>query len=106
MEKQLRKIDFILLFRGGVAVTMAIYVAGSLGYLNLAITVSYALFGLFVWEKVLSYLTGQVLDAFLGTVIVMIYFYPQFKKTTSVESRNSVSIFATMPAIENKIFNF
>ncbi|MTV82057.1 MIP/aquaporin family protein [Secundilactobacillus folii] len=92
----------------GMAVTMGVYVAGLLGsdgHLNPAVTIPYALFGLFPWHEVLPYLAGQFLGAFVGAVVVIIQFTPHFKATSS-KSGNSVGIFATVPAIKSPLFNF
>lgn len=51
----------------GLAITFAVYVAGSLGskaHLNPAVTLSFATFGLFPWKDVLPYITAQFLGAF------------------------------------------
>lgn len=93
----------------GIAVTMGVYVAsslGSLGHLNPAITIAYAIFGLFAWNNVLPYLLGQFLGAFVGALIIMLYFYPQFKISHGAKEGNSVGIFATVPVLKNKPFNF
>lgn len=95
-------------FSWGLAVTMGAYVAGALGsngHLNPAVTVPYAIFGLFPWKSVIPYLLGQFLGAFVGAVLVIIQFYPHFKVTTKEEG-NGVGIFATQPAINNPLFNF
>lgn len=100
---------FYITFAWGVAVTMGVYVAGSLGslgHLNPAITIAYALFGLFPWNHVIPYLLGQFLGAFLGATIVIIHFYPQFKAAKTIRDGNSVAIFATKPTIKNDLFNF
>lgn len=93
----------------GIAVTMGVYVAsslGSLGHLNPAVTLAYAIFGLFPWSNVVPYLLGQFLGAFIGALIIMLYFYPQFKISHGPKEGNSVGIFATVPALKNKLFNF
>lgn len=93
----------------GLAVTMGVYVAGFLGsqgHLNPAVTIPYAIFGLFPWHSVLPYLSGQFLGAFVGAIIVIIQFYPQFKVTKTPKEGNTVGIFATRPAIKNGLFNF
>ncbi|MHA5130700.1 MIP/aquaporin family protein [Oenococcus oeni] len=93
----------------GLAVTMGIYVAGSLGsdgHLNPAVTISFALFGFFPWSKVLPYLFGQFLGAFIGAAIVILQFSPHFKATKDEASGNTVGIFATRPAIKSSIYNF
>ena len=61
---------------------------------------------LFPWSNVIPYLLGQFLGAFVGAVLVIIQFYPQFKATPNEEEGNNVGIFATRPAINNPIFNF
>lgn len=63
----------------GLAVTMGVYVAGflgSLGHLNPAVTIPFAIFSLFPWSNVIPYLLGQFLGAFVGAVLVIIQFYP------------------------------
>lgn len=93
----------------GLAVTMGVYVAGtlgSLGHLNPAVTIPFAIFGLFPWSQVLPYLLGQFLGAFVGAVIVIIQFYPHFKASHGEAEGNHVGNFATRPAIANPLFNF
>lgn len=92
----------------GLAVTMGVYVAGFLGsqgHLNPAVTIPFAIYGLFPWHQVLPYLAGQFLGAFVGAVLVVIQYYPQFAVTKSGEG-NTVGIFATRPAIKSPLFNF
>ncbi len=92
----------------GMAVTMGVYVAsslGSLGHLNPAVTIPYAIFGLFPWNQVLPYLLGQFLGAFLGAATIMVIFYPHFK-TTDPANGNTVGIFATRPAIYSPVSNY
>lgn len=92
----------------GLAVTMGVYVAGFLGsqgHLNPAVTIPFAIYGLFPWHQVLPYLAGQFLGAFVGAVLVVIQYYPQFAATKSREG-NTVGIFATRPAIKSPLFNF
>ncbi len=93
----------------GIAVTMGVYVAGSLGsdgHLNPAVTIPFAIFGFFPWSDVLPYLAGQFLGAFVGATIVAIQFAPHFKQTPDAQSGNVVGIFATMPAIKTPLYNF
>lgn len=92
----------------GIAVTMGVYVAGMLGsqgHLNPAVTIPYAIFGLFPWHDVLPYLLGQFLGAFVGATLIMIQFYPHFKASPDEAAGNSVGIFATRPAIKSPVFN-
>lgn len=93
----------------GLAVTMGVYVAGFLGsqgHLNPAVTIPFAVFGLFPWHQVLPYLAGQFLGAFVGATLVVIQYYPQFAATKSAQEGNIVGIFATRPAIKSPLFNF
>lgn len=93
----------------GLAVAMGVYVAGalgSLGHLNPAVTVPYAVFGLFPWEQVGPYLAGQFLGAFVGAAVIALMFAPHFKATKTEEEGNSVGIFATRPAIKSPVYNF
>lgn len=88
---------------------LGVYVAGkigSMGHLNPAVTISFAIFGLFPWHRVLSYLAGQFLGAFLGAIIIIVQYYPHFKESKNAEQGNTVGIFATRPAIKNPLFNF
>ncbi|KRL56123.1 MIP/aquaporin family protein [Furfurilactobacillus rossiae] len=92
----------------GMGVTMGVYVAGhlgSLGHLNPAVTLGSAIFGLFPWSQVVPYLLGQFIGAFLGAAVVIIQYYPHFK-VTKPEEGNTVGNFATIPAINNPVFNF
>lgn len=100
---------FYITFSWGVAVTMGVYVAGSLGslgYLNPAITIAYAVFGFLPLKNVVPYLFGELLGAFFGAVIVVLQFYPHFIESKNEREGNSVAIFATKPAIKNNFFNF
>lgn len=100
---------FFVSFAWGLAVTMGVYVAssfGSLGHLNPAVTLAYAVFGLFAWHSVAPYILGQLLGAFVGAMVIMIHFYPHFKVSHGPKEGNSVGIFATVPAIKNLPFNF
>lgn len=93
----------------GLAVAMGVYVSGAFGadgHLNPAVTIPYAIFGLFPWSKVLPYLCGQFLGAFVGAAIVIIHFYPHFKASENESAGNSVGIFATQPAIDAPLSNF
>lgn len=93
----------------GLAITFAVYVAGSLGskaHLYPAVTLSFATFGLFPWKDVLPYITAQFLGAFAGAAIIAIHYYPHFKATKNEDEGNHVGIFTTGAAIDNPIFNF
>lgn len=102
--------DWLLItFGWGMAVTMGVYVAGHFGsaaHLNPAVTLSFALFGMFSWQQVFPYLVAQFLGAFIGATLVIVQFYPHFKISQNAAAGNKVEIFATGPAINNRVFNF
>jgi glycerol uptake facilitator protein len=62
----------------GLAVTLAIYVTGSISgtHANPAVTLALAVFRGFSWKKVLPYWAAQLLGGFLGAVIVYALFGP------------------------------
>lgn len=62
----------------GLAVTIAIYVTGSVSgtHANPAVTLALALYRGFPWRKVLPYWVAQVIGAFLGAWIVYLLFAP------------------------------
>jgi len=62
----------------GLAVTLAIYVTGSISgtHANPAVTLALAVFRGFSWKKVLPYWAAQLVGGFLGAVIVYALFGP------------------------------
>jgi len=58
------------------------------------------------WKEVIPYILGQFIGAFIGATIVAIHYYPHFKETKTAEEGNTVGIFATLPSINNPLFNF
>lgn len=93
----------------GMAVAFGAYVGGalgSLGHLNPALTVPYAICGMFPWKNVVPYLCGQFLGAFVGAAIVILHYWPHFKASKGAEEGNTVGNFATLPAINSPFWNF
>lgn len=93
----------------GMAITFGVYVAGALGsegHLNPAVTLGFAIFNNFPMAKVGPYILAQFLGAFVGSVLIIIQYYPHFKASKSAEDGNHVGIFGTVPSIENPMFNF
>src|SRR6201994_3511169 len=62
----------------GLAVTMAIYVTGSISgtHANPAVTLALALYRKFSWRKVVPYVVAQVIGGFLGAGLVYILYVP------------------------------
>ncbi|KRM06315.1 glycerol uptake facilitator [Liquorilactobacillus ghanensis DSM 18630] len=103
------KAGWIMIALGwGLAVMLGVYTAayfGAPGHLNPAVTIAFAAGGIISWKIVPGYILAQIVGAFLGASVVALHFYPHFKKTKS-DQGNTVAIFATVPAIDNKLFNF
>ncbi|MDT2833051.1 aquaporin family protein [Vagococcus carniphilus] len=97
----------VVAFGWGVAVMLGVYTAeffGAPGHLNPALTIAFALGGLFEWGDVAPYVIAQLAGALLGTIITSIHYWPHFRETKQDEG-NTVGVFATGPAIEDKTFN-
>ena len=61
----------------GLAVTMGIYIAGTVSgaHLNPAVTLALAVTGRFPWHKCLHYVVAQFIGAFAGAALVFAVFY-------------------------------
>jgi glycerol uptake facilitator protein len=101
--------DWLLIaFGWGIAVALAVYVAGGISsaHINPAVTVAFATFRDFPWRKVPGYIVAQVLGAFVAAAVI----YLNYKQSiASFEAANDItrgaedslptfSIFATFPA--------
>jgi glycerol uptake facilitator protein len=101
--------DWLLIaFGWGVAVMLAVYVAGGISsaHINPAVTVALATFRDFPWRKVPGYIVAQVAGAFVAAAVI----YLNYKQAiNSYEAANDItrgtedsiatfSIFATFPA--------
>jgi glycerol uptake facilitator protein len=85
----------------GLAITMGVYTAnsfGSLGNLDPAVTLAFAMDGMVPWNQVGAYMLGQFLGAFVGAAVAVTAYLPHFRKTTEAEG-NDISVFATGPKI-------
>ncbi|MBN6151761.1 aquaporin family protein [Xanthomonas sp. AmX2] len=90
----------------GLAVTIAIYVTGSVSgtHANPAVTLALALFRGFSWKKVLPYWIAQVIGAFLGAVIVYQLYGPvidHFNQAQQLtrEAGGAAGVFFTSPGL-------
>ena len=83
----------------GLAVTIAIYAVGSISgaHLNPAVTLSLACTGDLAWAQVPSYISGQLLGAFAGAVVIWLHYLPHWKETSDAGLK--LAVFATGPAI-------
>src|SRR3954447_8914529 len=61
----------------GLAVTMGIYVSGTISgaHLNPAVTIALAVTGRFPWSKCLHYIAAQFIGAFLGAALVFTVYH-------------------------------
>ena len=89
----------------GLAVAMAVYAVGSVsgGHLNPAVTIGLAAIGKFSWSDVPSYVTAQMIGAFLGAVIVWLTYLPHWKETPDASAK--LGVFCTAPAIRHSPSN-
>lgn len=89
----------------GLAVMAGVFIAHQSGaHLNPAVSVGLACAGMFPWSNVVPYIIAQMFGAFLGAVLVWLMYKDHFDVTDDPEGK--LTIFCTMPAIENKPLNF
>ncbi|WP_102028650.1 MIP/aquaporin family protein [Salirhabdus sp. Marseille-P4669] len=86
----------------GLAVTMGVYAVGSISgaHLNPAVTLGFAAAGDFPWADVPLYITGQLIGAFIGAVIVFFQYLPHWGATKDPGLK--LAVFSTDPAIRSK----
>jgi len=89
----------------GFAVFLGVTVAGphSGAHLNPAVTIGLAAAGMFEWSQVFGFIIAQMAGAFLGAVLVYLYFKPHFDVTEDKGAK--LGVFSTSPAISNTPFN-
>lgn len=89
-----------------LAVTIPVFIFGktSGAHFNPAVTIGLALIGKFPWSHVGVYIIAQLIGAFLGAVIVWIYYRPHFNATEDQEVK--LAVFCTQPAIRDIYSNF
>ncbi|NIH82508.1 MIP/aquaporin family protein [Amycolatopsis viridis] len=98
----------IIAWGWGLAVTLAVYVAGGVSgaHINPAVTLAFAIRRKFPWAKVLPYWVAQVVGAFAGAAVVLGVYHnaidaflaAQNPPTDRPGSLATFSIFATFPA--------
>ncbi len=84
----------------GLAVTMGIYIAGTISgaHLNPAVTISLAATGRFPWSKCLHYIIAQFAGAFAGAALVFAVYYAKWL-TADPLLDHTTGIFSTFPAV-------
>ncbi len=92
----------VITFGWAMAVFMGVYTSNNLGgggHLNPAITIALAMFKGFESEMILPYIAGQMLGAFLGSVIVWLAYHQHF--TATEDKGLKLAVFCTAPAIRS-----
>ena len=89
------------------AVTMGVFVAKAFGsvdaHLNPAVTVAFAI-ATNDYSHVVPFITAQLIGAFLGAVLVWLFYFPHWAATP--DPYDKLACFGTGPAIRNPTFNF
>ena len=96
---------FAIVAGWGLAVTLAIYAAGSFSgaHLNPAVTLAFAIQGVFPWSKVMGYIAAQLGGAFVGAMIVWLQYLPHWGRTNDPGIK--LAVFCTVPAVRNVYYN-
>src|SRR5699024_7106647 len=83
----------------GLAVTIAVFLSGSLSpaHLDPGVTLGMARTGDLPWGRVLPYILAQMAGAIIGAVLVWIHYKPHFEATEDQVTK--LAVFATAPAI-------
>jgi len=93
----------VITFGWGMAVFVGVFCATTYSgaHLNPAVTLAMAVAerGEFPWSRVPAYLGGQLLGAFLGAVIVYVFYRPHFKATEDANAK--LACFCTAPNIRD-----
>jgi glycerol uptake facilitator protein len=72
-------------------------------HLNPAVTIALAITGKFAWNKVILYITAQILGAIIGALLMWIVYRDHFNATSDPIAQ--LAVFSTTPAIHNRLFN-
>lgn len=90
----------------GLAVMIAIYAVGRISgaHLNPAVTIALFIAGSFPGDQVAGYILAQFVGAFVGAVLVYLYYLPYWKLTEGAHTK--LAVFATIPAIRSVPNNF
>lgn len=88
------------------AVAIPVFIFGPIsgGHFNPALTIGFAVIGIFPWNHVLGYVVAQMLGGILGGILVYINFRLHFDATEDANTKRDV--FCTSPAIYSAPDNF
>ncbi|HZU24873.1 MAG TPA: MIP/aquaporin family protein [Bryobacteraceae bacterium] len=88
----------------GLAVTMGIYVAGTISgaHLNPAVTLTVALFRRFPWARVLPYMVAQTVGAFVAAAVVFWNYHLAFLRADPGLD-HTAGVFTTFPAFPKEL---
>lgn len=92
----------------GFAVAMAVIVAmpfDSGAHFNPAVTIAFAVAGVFSWHLVVPYIIAQVIGSFCGALLPWFVYKSQFDATADDPYKTRI-VFATNAAVRNPIRNF
>jgi glycerol uptake facilitator protein len=90
----------------GFAVYTAVVCVGEISgaHLNPAVTVGLAAAGKFEWEQVPLYVSAQMAGAFVGAILVFLFYFPHYLVTKDPDAK--LATFCTAPGIRSPGFNF
>lgn len=98
----------VIAFGWGMAVFVAVFCVSSFSgaHLNPAVTIAIAAAnkGAFTWSQVPAYIAGQMLGAFIGAVIVYLFYNKHFKATDDANAK--LAVFCTAPNIRSTPTDF
>lgn len=89
----------------GIAVTICVYAVGRISgaHLNPAVTIGLLVDGSFPSDLVVGYIAAQMAGAFIGAVLVWLFYLPHWRETPDPATK--LAVFATGPAIRNTFSN-
>jgi glycerol uptake facilitator protein len=96
----------VITFGWGMGVALAVFAGWSFSgaHINPAVTIGLASFADFPWRDVPIYISGQLVGAFLGSVLVFLAYLPHWRATE--DSGLKLACHSTGPAIRNLPSNF
>jgi glycerol uptake facilitator protein len=96
----------VIAFGWAIAVFVGVFISAksSGAHLNPAVTIALAYLKKISWSVVPEYISGQLLGAMAGSILVWLSYLQHYNETNNAES--ILATFATSPAIKNSGFNF